>query len=63
MKKEVGIRRKNLAQVIERYLLDLLTESHNQSLEIRRIELAEELGCAPSQITYVSGRWRNGVIR
>jgi Transcriptional repressor of class III stress genes len=47
--------KKNLAQVIERYLLDLLTESHDQSLEIRRIELAEELGCAPSQITYVLG--------
>jgi len=52
MKKEVGIRRKNLAQVIERYLLDLLTESYDQSLEIRRIELAEELGRTPSQITY-----------
>lgn len=53
--------KKNLTQQIERYLLDMLMESNDRSLEIRRIELAQELGCAPSQITYVLGtRFTNG---
>lgn len=51
----------NLTQQIERYLLDMLMESNDRSLEIRRIELAQELGCAPSQITYVlDTRFTNG---
>lgn len=53
--------KKNLTQQIERYLLDMLMESNDRSLEIRRIELAQELGCAPSQITYVlDTRFTNG---
>ena len=47
--------KKNLTQMIEDNLMNLLTESRDNSLEIRRIELAQELGCAPSQITYVLG--------
>lgn len=53
--------KKNLTQQIERYLLDMLMASNDRSLEIRRIELAQELGCAPSQITYVlDTRFTNG---
>lgn len=47
--------RKNLTQMIEEHLINMLTHSLDNSLEIRRIELAQELGCAPSQITYVLG--------
>lgn len=45
--------KKNLTQMIEDYLLNLLHKTEDDRLEIRRIDLAEELGCAPSQITYV----------
>lgn len=45
--------KKNLTQIIEEYLLNLLLQTEDDILEVRRIDLAEKLGCAPSQITYV----------
>ncbi len=41
----------NLADIIEQYLLDLMEDTGN--LSIQRANLASTFRCAPSQITYV----------
>jgi transcriptional regulator CtsR len=41
-----------ISDVIERMLIEMLTEEGGR-LELRRNELAERLGCVPSQINYV----------
>ena len=41
-----------ISDVIEKLLLQMLTDEGGQ-LELRRNELAERLGCVPSQINYV----------
>ncbi len=41
-----------LSDVIEKMLIEMLT-AEGGSLELRRNELAERLGCVPSQINYV----------
>ena len=41
-----------ISDVIEKMLIDMLTQEGG-SLELRRNELAEQLGCVPSQINYV----------
>ena len=41
-----------ISDVIEKMLIDMLTEEGGR-LELRRNELAERLGCVPSQINYV----------
>ncbi|MDI3316721.1 MAG: CtsR family transcriptional regulator [Bacillota bacterium] len=42
---------RTLADLIEAFLLERLRE--RETLEIRRIELSERFGCAPSQVNYV----------
>ena len=51
----IELRRNSIAELIESYLLDRLTKSENNYLELRRLDIANELGCAPSQVTYVLG--------
>lgn len=41
-----------ISDVIEKMLIEMLT-AEGGSLELRRNELAERLGCVPSQINYV----------
>ena len=41
-----------ISDVIEKMLIQMLTDEGGQ-LELRRNELAERLGCVPSQINYV----------
>lgn len=43
----------NLADHIEAYLRELLTQAAQGVVEIQRRELAARFGCAPSQINYV----------
>lgn len=46
---------RNLTQIIEQYLLEQLERAGSDSLELQRLEVAQQLGCAPSQVTYVLG--------
>ncbi len=41
-----------MSDLVARYILEMLDEQ-NGSAEIKRNELAEDLGCVPSQINYV----------
>lgn len=43
----------NLADAIEKYILSKLAVEEEQVTVLRRNELADELNCAPSQISYV----------
>lgn len=43
----------NLADEIERWILKKFSGSHGDMVILRRNELADELECAPSQISYV----------
>ena len=43
----------NLADFIERFLLQKLAQEAAGQVLVRRNELADELSCAPSQISYV----------
>lgn len=43
----------NLSDVITRALLDTLEQSGTGSIQIQRNELANQIGCVPSQINYV----------
>lgn len=42
-----------LSNQIERFILQLLKEAEDGVLEIGRNEMAQQFGCAPSQINYV----------
>ena len=42
-----------LADKIEQFILHKLLEEDNSDIVLRRNELADELQCAPSQISYV----------
>ena len=44
---------KNISDLIERYLKELLAESIQDHIEIQRKELANLFNCVPSQINYV----------
>lgn len=44
---------KNLADVIENFIISELLREHEDALLVQRNELAERLSCAPSQISYV----------
>lgn len=44
---------KNLADVIEQLILQKLAGEEDEDIILRRNELADELACAPSQISYV----------
>lgn len=43
----------NIADLIENYILRQLAAQTNGHVELRRTDIAEEISCAPSQITYV----------
>ncbi|HSH35932.1 CtsR family transcriptional regulator [Schnuerera sp.] len=42
-----------ISNIIERFIKEMLEETENGIIEIGRNELAEQFGCAPSQINYV----------
>ena len=42
-----------ISDAIAAYILHRIDEAGDGSAELRRNELAEELGCVPSQINYV----------
>lgn len=43
----------NLADLIEGYILDELRRAQDNYVELRRGDIADEIECAPSQISYV----------
>ncbi|HWR38755.1 MAG TPA: CtsR family transcriptional regulator [Patescibacteria group bacterium] len=43
----------NLADVIEKWILSKLSRQQDEMVVLRRNEMATELSCAPSQISYV----------
>ena len=43
----------NKADTIEEYILKKLSEEQEGSVELKRTKLADEVSCAPSQISYV----------
>ena len=43
----------NLADMIEQWILQHMASEQDEIIMLRRNEMAEELACAPSQITYV----------
>lgn len=44
---------RNISDLIENYLKQIINNSHNELVEIKRSELAERFECVPSQINYV----------
>lgn len=49
---EKGMKNMRISDLVAQYITDML-EEHDGDAEIRRNELAETLGCVPSQISYV----------
>lgn len=50
----------NKADAIEEYILKLLQENEDKQVELKRTDLADEVSCAPSQVSYVlSTRFTN----
>lgn len=47
----VGMR--NISDIIEAHLKEIITKSRNKEIEIKRSEIAEQFQCVPSQINYV----------
>ena len=43
----------NKADTIEEYILKLLAQNADKQIELKRTALADEISCAPSQISYV----------
>ena len=43
----------NIADLIEDYILRRLAAEHNRKVELKRSDIADEISCAPSQISYV----------
>ncbi|WP_027087313.1 CtsR family transcriptional regulator [Cohnella panacarvi] len=46
---------RNISDLIEHYLKQILQDSSEGSVEIQRSELADKFSCVPSQINYVIG--------
>ncbi|TMW69995.1 CtsR family transcriptional regulator [Alteribacter natronophilus] len=44
---------RNISDVIENYLKEILEQSRDEAVEIKRSEIAEHFQCVPSQINYV----------
>ncbi|SMG42323.1 CtsR family transcriptional regulator [Dethiosulfovibrio salsuginis] len=44
---------RSLTEVIETHIIDLLERNKEDTVSLRRKELAEQFGCVPSQINYV----------
>ena len=50
----------NKADLIEKYILNMLAGNGGEQVELKRTELADEVSCAPSQVSYVlSTRFTN----
>ncbi len=47
------IRMSNIADLIEEYILRQLAARQDGKVELRRTDIAEQISCAPSQISYV----------
>ena len=43
----------NKADTIEEYILQRLKQNADKQIELKRTALADEISCAPSQISYV----------
>ena len=43
---------RNIADVIEQFIISELFANDEDSINVKRSQLAEKLSCAPSQITY-----------
>ena len=43
----------NKADTIEDYILKRLKQNSDRQIELKRTEVADEVSCAPSQISYV----------
>ena len=43
----------NIADMIESYILRQLASRQDGQVELRRTDIADEISCAPSQISYV----------
>lgn len=43
----------NIADLIEDYILTRLAEQQTGQVDLRRTDIADEISCAPSQISYV----------
>jgi transcriptional regulator of stress and heat shock response len=48
-----GGRMRNISDIIERYLKQVLEMSEQEHVEIKRSEVADKFQCVPSQINYV----------
>lgn len=44
---------RNISDIIERYLKQVMKKSKNETVEIKRSEVADKFQCVPSQINYV----------
>lgn len=44
---------KNITDIIERYLKEILSAQEDKVIEIKRNEIADQFQCVPSQINYV----------
>ncbi|GAA0503268.1 CtsR family transcriptional regulator [Virgibacillus sp. MSP4-1] len=44
---------RNISDIIENYLKEVLKQSHQNAIEIKRSEIADRFQCVPSQINYV----------
>ncbi|WP_408008909.1 CtsR family transcriptional regulator [Pseudalkalibacillus sp. A8] len=44
---------KNISDIIEAHLKEIIKGSHKKAIEIKRSEIAEQFQCVPSQINYV----------
>ncbi|SEU00276.1 transcriptional regulator CtsR [Salinibacillus kushneri] len=44
---------RNISDIIENYLKEVLNSSHRNAIEIKRSEIADRFQCVPSQINYV----------
>lgn len=44
---------RNMSDIIESYLKELIKESQQEAVEIKRAHIAEKFDCVPSQLNYV----------
>lgn len=44
---------RNISDIIEQYLKEIMYDNHHQIIEIKRSEIADRFECVPSQINYV----------
>jgi transcriptional regulator CtsR len=44
---------RNITEIIEEYLKEIINQSYGNTIEIKRSEIADRFQCVPSQINYV----------